>query len=257
MNAILGQKKGQTSKFLSDGTRIPVTLVEVMGNPVVMVKTQPQDGYWAVQLGYGMKKKPTKAIAGHIKGAKLDKAPRFFREVRFTNDSNADTMPKVGDVISAESVVKAGDRIDVVGVSKGKGFAGGVKRYHFRGGPATHGQSDRHRAPGSIGSGTTPGRVYKGKRMAGKMGNDTVTVRNLVVVAVEGTTVWVKGLIPGTRNALVMLEVKGDAKKFVPIYKDEAVIANEVKQSQEEVKEEVKSEPADAEAIVDKKEEVK
>src|SRR5260221_5125412 len=228
MNAILGQKKGQTSKFLSDGTRIPVTLVEVMGNPVVMVKTQPQDGYWAVQLGYGMKKKPTKAIAGHIKGAKLDKAPRFFREVRFTNDSNADTMPKVGDVISAESVVKAGDRIDVVGDSKGKGFAGGVKRYHFRGGPATHGQSDRHRAPGSIGSGTTPGRVYKGKRMAGKMGNDMVTLKNLEVVKVGKDFVWVKGVVPGPIGAVVVLSPTGKKnKKFVEVLKtaeEQAVI---------------------------------
>lgn len=239
MHAILGQKKEQTQKFREDGKRIPVTIVEVANNPVLAVKTMDKNGYWAIQLGYGTNKKPNKPLAGHIKGA-TEQAPRFLREVRFAKETTADTMPKVGDFIALGTVLAPGDVIDVTGISKGKGFAGGVKRHGFHGGPKTHGQSDRHRAPGSIGSGTTPGRVYKGKRMAGKMGFAQVTVRNLVVADVDGTTLLIDGVIPGALNGLVMITKKGEDKKFV------ALIGAKKAEQQAEIVEEVPAEVNEA-----------
>ena len=214
MHAILGQKKLQTQKFRTDGKRIPVTVVEVDANPVIAVKSAEKDGYFAVQLGYGTQKNPTKPLQGHMKGAALKAAPRFLREVRMADGEEA---PAVGEMVEVATVLQPGDIIDVEGVSKGKGFAGGVKRYHFKGGPKTHGQSDRHRAPGSIGSGTTPGRVYKGKRMAGKMGFEQVTVRNLTVAWIDGNKLYIKGLVPGALDALVKITKKGEDKKFVPL----------------------------------------
>lgn len=226
MHAILGQKKLQTQKFRTDGKRIPVTMVEVEANPVIALKTEEKDGYFAVQLGYGTNKKPNKPLQGKVKGAALKAAPRFLKEVRFTDGEN---MPAAGEMVELATVLQPGDIIDVEGMSKGKGFAGGVKRYHFKGGPKTHGQSDRHRAPGSIGSGTTPGRVYKGKRMAGKMGFEQVTVRNLTVAWIEGNTLYINGLIPGALGAVVKIIKKGEDKKFVPLIeaaeKDAAVAA--------------------------------
>jgi large subunit ribosomal protein L3 len=183
-----------------------------------------------VQLGYGIKKHPSKPLLGHIKGANLETAPLFMREIRVI-DANTEELPKPGEFVKVMDVLKPGDLIAVTGMSKGKGFAGGVKRYHFRGGPATHGQSDRHRAPGSIGSGTTPGRVYKGKRMAGKMGNEQVTVKNLAVVEVSDTSLLIKGVVPGVRKGLIMIKKIGEDKKFVPLLetvtkaKEEEVVA--------------------------------
>lgn len=226
MHGILGIKKEQTQKFRTDGKRIPVTMVEVAANPVIAVKSEDRDGYFAVQLGYGTKKNPNKSLKGHVKGASVKAAPQFLREVRF---ADGEGMPAVGEMVELGAVLQPGDIIDVEGISKGKGFAGGVKRYHFKGGPKTHGQSDRHRAPGSIGSGTTPGRVYKGKRMAGKMGFEQVTVKNLKVAWVDGTTLYINGLIPGALGALVKITKKGEDKKFVPLIeaaeKDAAVAA--------------------------------
>jgi len=219
IDAILGQKKNQTQKFLIDGRRIPVTQVIVSDNAVVSIKTQDRDGYPAVQLGYGTRKHPSKALLGHIKGANIEKAPLFMREIRVA-DANVDELPKAGEFLKVVDVLQPGDIIQVTGTSKGKGFAGGVKRYHFRGGPATHGQSDRHRAPGSIGSGTTPGRVYKGKRMAGKMGNDRVTVKNLEVIAIDDEHVYIKGLVPGVRKGLLLIQKIGENKKFVGLLEE-------------------------------------
>lgn len=235
MQGILGQKKMQTQKFRTDGKRIPVTVVEVEANPVIAVKSIEKDGYFAVQLGYGTQKNPNKPMQGHIKGASVKAAPRFLREVRMTE---GEEMPAVGEKVELSTVLQPGDIIDVEGVSKGKGFAGGVKRYHFKGGPKTHGQSDRHRAPGSIGSGTTPGRVYKGKRMAGKMGFEQVTVQNLTVAWVDGSTLYINGLIPGAIDALVKIVKKGEDKKFVPLIeaaeKDAAVAAEAERIAQEQ-----------------------
>lgn len=227
MHTILGKKQTQTQTFLTDGTRVPVTVVEVKNNPVTLVKTLDKDGYIAVQLGYGMRKHANKASLGHTKkGASLDYAPYFLAEVRLDSATKADELPRPGDSIPVASVLEAGDIVNVTGISKGRGFAGVVKRHHFRGGPRTHGQSDRERAPGSIGQTTTPGRVYKGKRMAGKMGNDKVTVRNLEVVDVTNDGVLIKGVVPGVRGGYVVIKKVGKNKKHVPVVKKESNVDN-------------------------------
>lgn len=196
---IFGKKIGESQKFLTDGTRIPVTEIQVPDALVTLVKTKEKNGYLAVQLAI---------------------ATRLFREVRF-NEAREEQLPKKGDVIKVAEILKPGDVVDITGVSKGKGFAGVVKRHHFKGGPRTHGQSDRERAPGSIGQTTTPGRVYKGKRMAGRMGQDQVTVKNLKVVDVLEGKIFIKGLVPGGKNNLLAIQKTGEDKKFVGIYKGE------------------------------------
>lgn len=231
MQAILGRKQTQTQKFLSDGTRIPVTFVEVKANPVLTVKTQDRDGYVAVQLGYGVKKHANKAALGHSKkGANLDHAPYFLAEIRLDADIKVDELPKPGEMVNVSSVFEPGDMINVTGISKGKGFAGGVKRYHFKGGPRTHGQSDRERAPGSIGQTTTPGRVYKGKHMAGKMGFERVTVRNLEVAEVLQEGLLINGLVPGIPGGYLVIKKVGKNKKFNPLFKEEVKTEETVKE---------------------------
>ncbi len=226
MQTILGQKVEQTEKFLENGVRIPVTVVKAGENVVVATKTKDKHGYLAIQLGFNSKKKGNKSELGIAKGAKLEKAPRFLREARIEENE----VFEPGTVIKASEVFKPGDLINVIGVSKGKGYAGVVKRHHFKGGPRTHGQSDRERAPGSIGQTTTPGRVYKGKKMAGKMGNEQVTVRNLTIADITDELILINGLVPGPKNSLLIINKVGENKKFVPLY-------------QEEIKEEVKEEP--------------
>ncbi len=244
MQAFIGQKKDQSQAFLEDGTRIPVTKIQTAALPVTWVKTMEKDGYPAVQLGMGIRKHPNKAQLGHTRGAKIEKAPRFLREIRLTDEEVANS-PKIGEYIKVTDVLKPGDIVTVSGFSKGKGFAGGVKRYHFKGGPRTHGQSDRERAPGSIGQTTTPGRVYKGKRMAGRMGAENASVRNLEVVLVTETEVWVKGLVPGVRGGLVVIKKVKENKKFVPLYKEKVENVDKVEKVEEvvgEKKEEIKEE---------------
>lgn len=237
LQGLIGKKIDQTQTFLEDGRRIPVTEVSVTDNVVLQVKTPETDKYTAVQLGFGVKKNPIKARTGHAKKAGVDAAPQTVREVAWEGDEE---MPKAGEVVTVEEVFKPGDIIKVTGTSKGKGFAGGVKRYNFRGGPKTHGQSDRHRAPGSIGQGTTPGRVYKGKRMAGHMGVDTVSVQNLVVVDVdsENKKLYVLGLVPGHKNAMIVLTKTGEQKKFTRLLsaklKEDAEAAEEAKRLEAE-----------------------
>ncbi|MBI4089508.1 MAG: 50S ribosomal protein L3, partial [Candidatus Levybacteria bacterium] len=236
---LLGKKIEQSQKFLQNGIRIPVTRLSVNGNVVVAIKTKDKDQYSAVQLGFQKREKK--------RSPKSTKSQyQFLREVRFADD--ATDLPTIGDEIKASLIFKPGDIVNVTGISKGKGYAGGVKRYHFKGGPRTHGQSDRERAPGSIGSTTTPGRVYRGKRMAGHMGHEKVTVKNLRVVSVDNSFILVKGLVPGGKNNLLMLKKVGEDKKFIPLYIDEKEAASaegsgkpkEVKTEQKvEVKEEV------------------
>lgn len=224
INTIYGIKDNQTQKFLENGTRIPVTEVIIKGQTIVSIKTSDKHGYNALQLTVGGdRKKANKALLGQVRGAKLEKAPRFLREAKVIGDNQY----QVGETIKVTDVLKPGDLVDVRGVSKGKGFAGGVKRHHFKGGPKTHGQSDRLRAPGSIGQTTTPGRVYKGKRMAGKMGFETATVKNLEVVDVTDGKVSLKGLIPGSLNSLVEITKIGEKKKFVPMIKPSSANASE------------------------------
>lgn len=235
MNSILAKKIEQGQKFLEDGKRIPVTKLAVAGNVVIGIKTLTRDKYSAAQLGFDkrLKARPAKS---------LKSAYNFIREVRM---ADADVMPAVGDVIKASEVFKPGDVINVTGISKGKGYAGGVKRYHFKGGPRTHGQSDRERAPGSIGSTTTPGRVYRGKRMAGRMGHEQVTIKNIKIISVDDNFVLVKGLMPGGRNTLLMLKKVGVDKKFIPLYVDKVEeikpAATETLTGKEEKKVEVKA----------------
>ena len=249
LQTLIGQKIDQTQTFLENGRRIPVTEVSVADNIVVQVKTDINDKYTAVQLGVGIKKKPIKSYGGHAKLAGLEKAPALIRETAWVG---TEELPQPGAVITVESVFQPGDIVKVTGTSKGKGFAGGVKRYHFRGGPKTHGQSDRHRAPGSIGQGTTPGRVYKGKRMAGHMGVETVTIRNLVVVDVdpENKKLYVLGLVPGNKKGSVVITKTGEQKKFVRLLttklkEDEkaAKEAEELAKEQEKLEAEKPKEP--------------
>lgn len=217
LNTLIGQKINQSQDFLENGMRIPVTEISVGENAVVQVKTVEKDNYSAVQLGAGLKKKPTKAFAGHAKKGGLKNTPSIIKEVSLKD--GADEAPNSGDIIKVDGVFKPGDVVQITGTSKGKGFAGAVKRHGFSGGPKTHGQSDRHRAPGSIGQGTTPGRVYRGKRMAGRMGQDTVTIKNLTVVDVdpENNKLFVSGLIPGHRNSWIYITKTGEDKKFVQL----------------------------------------
>lgn len=240
MQALLGKKIEQSQRFLEDGTRIPVTTVYVAGNSIAGIKTEEKDKYNAIQLGFGTKKNPKVSLVEHAKKAKLKNTPSFLREVRLQKE-DVKNLPKVGEQLHAQDIFKPGDIVHVRGISKGKGFAGVVKRHHFKGGPRTHGQSDRERAPGAIGSTTTPGRVYKGKRMAGRMGQDRVTVKNLQIVDASDDLLVIKGLVPGGRNSLVVVEKVGEAKKFIPLYEEVSKEdPKETKGTKREEKEEVK-----------------
>src|SRR3989344_4443670 len=206
MNTIFGKKVTQSEKFLEDGKRIPVTSIMVWENIIKGIKTKEKHQYTAIQIGIGSDKK-----------AKIKNSPIFLREIRIDEKVS---LPEMGSLLKATEMFKPGDIVDVTGISKGKGYAGVVKRHHFKGGPKTHGQSDRQRAPGSIGSTTTPGRVYRGKRMAGRMGHERVTVKNLQVVGVNDDYILVKGLVPGGRNTLLTLKKVREDKKFVPLFKE-------------------------------------
>lgn len=212
INTILGSK-GVSSQTFIEGMRIPVTKVVAGPCVVTQIKKEDCDGYFAIQLGFSKRlaKNTSKSLQGHLKANKqINKStnketfPRFLQEVRLDKEPEF----KVGDVISITDVVKRGDVVAVTGTSKGKGFAGVVKRYHFRGGPRTHGQSDRERAPGSIGQTTTPGRVYKGKKMAGRMGGEVVTIKNLHIISVNEETgeIEISGQIPGNVGSLVRIK---------------------------------------------------
>jgi len=196
-----------TSIFDETGTQIPCTVVEAGPCTVIQVKTRDNDGYDALQIGYEdiPDKKVTKPLSGHFKKANV-KAKRHLEEVRLEGDG---TDKKIGDTIDV-SIFAAGDSVSVSGVTKGKGFQGSVRRHGFGGGVRTHGQSDRLRAPGSIGSSSYPSRVFKGMRMAGRMGGNNLTVRNLKIVKVipESNLVLIKGAVPGSINGLVKITKK-------------------------------------------------
>jgi|SRR3989338_1472677 len=242
--ALIGTKKRQTQWFDEKRMRHPVTVLAIGPCPVVQIKTTDTDGYNALQIGFGSitVKHINKPQQGHYKKARLTKKqPRFLREVLFSSDVDAGTLPKTGDVVSVSDVFYPGDVVKITGVSKGKGFAGVMKRWNFSGGPATHGQSDRARAPGSIGSGTTPGRVLKGKHMAGRMGSDTVTIPNVLVVKVDeaANELWVRGLVPGAAGSLVTVYMVRQTDRPEPVAAD-APVAEEPEKEVE--KSEAKSE---------------
>jgi len=204
MDTLLGIKQTQTQTFTPSGERIPVTTIQA--GPCWVTQIITGDSYQSLQVAFFNTKHITKVTEGKMKKAGLEKIkPRFLREIRV--EGVPEDM-KVGKEIKVADVFAVGDKIQVTGTSKGKGFAGVVKRHGFKGGPRTHGQSDRERAPGSIGQTTTPGRVYRGKRMAGRMGSDRVTVKGLEVVAVdnEKNILTVKGLVPGGKNGLLYIK---------------------------------------------------
>jgi large subunit ribosomal protein L3 len=196
---IIGKKIGMTQVFRDNGQMEAVTLIEAGPCTITQVKMADKEGYNAVQLGFGQAKKLTKAEQGHIK--ELGKF-KHLREFKIVDPKSV----KVGDKVDV-SVFQPGDVVNVAGISKGKGFAGVVKRHHFKGGPKTHGQSDRTRAPGAIGATTTPGRVLKGLRMAGHMGVERVTVRRLEVFKAdpEKNILLVRGAVPGNRDGLLLI----------------------------------------------------
>ncbi len=203
-----------TSSYDARGRRTGVTVLEIQPNIVTQIKSvDSKDGYNAIQIGVGHKKSIKKPQIGHAAKAGIDKKLRWFREVR---ESDENLEP--GQEITIDQVFSKGNSVKITGISKGKGFQGGVRRHGFHGGPKTHGQSDRHRAPGSIGSGTTPGRVLKGKKMAGHMGNETSSVKNLEVVAVDKkeNLLLVKGAIPGFSGGLVQITKLGHIKGYTP-----------------------------------------
>jgi len=199
LQGIIGKKLGMTQIFTEDGTAEAVTAVEAGPCTVIQIKTAGKEGYNAVQCGFGAAKRLNSPQRGHLKGAGEFRYLREFR-VDDTGDVN------VGDVIDV-SLFEEGDMVDVTGISKSKGFAGVVKRHGFAGGPKTHGQSDRHRHPGSIGATSSPGRVLKGTKMAGHMGGDRITVRNLEVLKSdsERNLLLVKGATPGNKNGLLLI----------------------------------------------------
>ncbi|HEY90963.1 MAG TPA: 50S ribosomal protein L3 [Dehalococcoidia bacterium] len=205
---IIGKKLGMSQVFRDNGKVEAVTVVEAGPCCVTQVRTDAKEGYGSIQLGFGKEKKLNSPERGHVKG--LDQF-NHLREFRVEDTGEF----QVGDKVDA-GLFEAGDLIDVTATSRSKGFAGVVKRHHFKGGPKTHGQSDRHRAPGSIGATTTPGRVFKGTRMAGRMGGDTVTVRNLEVYRSdsERNLLLVKGALPGPRNGLLLIKKSGRIKGY-------------------------------------------
>ena len=203
LQGFLGKKIGMTQTFREDGRVVPVTVIQAGPCVVTQVKTKETDGYEAVQLGFGDVKRRNKPESGHLKNSRLS---RYLREVA-TDGTNAF---EVGQTIGVD-IFEAGEKVDVIGTSKGRGFAGVMKRWNFGGGPRTHGQSDRARAPGSIGGGTTPGKVYKGLKMGGHMGNRRITVKGLEIIEIdtERNLLLVKGGIPGATNSLVQIRRAG------------------------------------------------
>ena len=199
---LIGRKLGMTRLFGDDGTVIPVSVIEATPNSVTRLRTPEQDGYAALQLGAGLAKRLTKPVAGQFKHLDRDQQkPARVREFRVDSTDGYE----VGQSLDV-SLFEVGELVDVTGVSRGKGFAGTIARHNFKRGPKTHG-SNNYRQPGSVGAGTTPGRVFKGTRMGGHMGDEQVTVKKLRVVRVdtERNLLLVRGAVPGARNAVLLV----------------------------------------------------
>jgi large subunit ribosomal protein L3 len=199
VKGILGEKLGMTQVFTDDGRAVPVTVIKAGPCHVVQVKTPERDGYRAVQLGYGARRRTGKPAAGHFSKAGVEPA-RYLVELR------TDEPLEAGQELRAD-IFEPGERADVVGVSKGKGFAGTMKRHGFGGMPASHGTERKHRSPGAIGACATPSRVFRGTKMAGQMGNVRVTVLNLEVVEADAERglLLLRGAVPGPVGGLVMV----------------------------------------------------
>lgn len=200
---LIGRKLGMTRVFEDDGTVVPVSVISATPNTITRLRTPEQDGYAALQVGAGTARRVTKPVAGQLAGLPKDQQkPAALREFRV----DAVDEYEVGQTLDV-SLFEPGDLVDVTGVSKGHGFTGTIARHHFKRGPKTHG-SNNYRQPGSIGAGTTPGRVFKGTKMGGHMGAEQVTVKKLVVVKVdaERNLILVKGAVPGARNGLLLVQ---------------------------------------------------
>tara|TARA_B100000029_G_scaffold304057_2_gene296910 strand:+ start:4288 stop:5274 length:987 start_codon:yes stop_codon:yes gene_type:complete len=233
IQAILGRKLGTTGMVRQTGDIDCVTAIVAGPCTITQLKTHDNDGYCAVQIGFEEAKNSNKPMSGHLSasGNKF----KHLAEVRLPNSDSIDpeyeNQLNIGQVIDVNSF-SVGDRIDVTGYSKGRGFSGGIKRHGFHGGPKTHGQSDRHRAPGSIGAGSTPGKVIKGMKMAGHYGDEKVTVQNLEVVQTDSNRnlIFVKGAIPGARNSIIYLRrsIKDPKNQGLIIELQEPVVEDEM-----------------------------
>jgi large subunit ribosomal protein L3 len=204
MKGLIGKKIGMTQIFDESGLAIPITLIEAGPCYVTQVRQPERDGYNAVQLGFE-EAKPKRLSGGQIGHLRTNELPplKFLREFRVKESELSE-----GDKLEVGEVFSVGDQVDIVGTSKGKGFQGAVKRHGFRGGSSTHGQSDRQRATGSVGAGTTPGHVFKGKRMPGHMGSERVTIQNLRVEFIDPdrNLLGVRGAVPGPKGGVVMIK---------------------------------------------------
>ncbi len=253
MKFILGKKLNMSQIYGEDGNVIPVTLVQAGPCTVTQVKEEKKDGYKAVQVGFGKKKKQSKSLSGHLKGLGNF---RYLKEFRINGEEI-----KTGDRIDV-STFTPGDKVFVSGTSKGKGFQGVVKRYGFSGGPASHGHKDQLRMPGSIGA-TGPARVFKGTRMGGRTGGGSVTVSNLKIVQVdpEKGILAIKGAVPGARGNLIIIKGEGELKiaeeKKEEPKKEEVSKIEEVKKNEEVTAEESKDHKAPVEQGEEKKSEEK
>jgi len=220
VSAFFGTKLDTESAFDDKGNQLVISRIKVEPLTVTQVKTGKKDGYQAVQCAIGSKSKKslTKPQKQHLKGAKLPQPPRFLREIKLEEE----TQLKPGDQIKVTDVFQVGDQIKVTGTSKGRGFAGVIKRWGFAGGPRSHGQSDRERAPGSIGQRTDPGRVWKGKKMPGHFGTDIKTIQTLQVIAIDElkNLLTITGTIPGNRHSLLKITKTGPPKKPVKLWQD-------------------------------------
>lgn len=200
MIGIVGKKVGMSQVFLKNGELTPVSLIEAGPCPILQIKGDNDDGYRAIQLGFGARKKVNKPITGHLKKSKAKSVARIF-EIKVSDSGKYKTGDKIDVTVFAD-----GDKVSVTGWTKGRGFSGGVKRWGWSSGPATHG-SMSHRRIGSVGPGTSPGRIWKGKTMPGRYGNERVTVKNLQVVKVEKekNMLYLKGAVPGARNSYLLI----------------------------------------------------
>ena len=216
---LVGRKVGMTRIFTDDGTTLPVTVLDVSDNRVAQVKTADKDGYAAVQVAFGKRRatRVNKALAGHLAKAAVE-AGRVLKEFRLAKPEELGEL-KPGSKIAVQELFKVGQWVDVQGTTIGKGFAGVMKRYHFGGQNASHGNSISHRVPGSTGQNQSPARVFRGKRMAGHLGNKRRTISNLEIVRIdaERQLLLVKGSVPGSsgRDVIVRLAAKGQPKPKV------------------------------------------
>lgn len=220
INTFFATKLKTAQAFDDKGNRLVTTQLKSVPLTVTQIKSIDKDGYWSIQCAFGRKSKKSmsKSLLKHLKKANLKNPPKFIREIKVSEEPTL----KIGDKIKVSDVLKEGDKVKVAGLSKGRGFAGVMKRWGFAGGPRTHGQSDRPRSIGSIGQGTDPGRVWKGKKMPGHFGTDRITVKNLQVLLVddENNLLVIKGTIPSFNTSLIEINKYSKYKNPIKLMSD-------------------------------------